>query len=710
MNGNNNIKMGQLQKSWKEGVAKTITFCVTEDCNLACKYCYMTGKNSKRKMTFEIAKKAVDYILSNRDVFDEEAVIWDFIGGEPFLEIDLIDKVSDYIKLKMYELSHPWFDNYIFGFSTNGLLYDNPKVQKYILKNRGHISIGISIDGNKIKHDLQRIRLDGSGSYDEVIQKVPLWQEQFPGFMTKATFSHDDLPYLKESIISLWENGIKTIAANVIYEDVWHEGDDAVFEGQLRELADHILENDLWKEYSVRFFDPKIGFPLTDDQLKKNWCGAGKMLAIDCDGKFYPCIRFLDFSLNNRAGVSLGDIENGINTDKIRPFLALNTVSQSSEECIKCDVAKGCAWCTGNNYDMAGTDTIYERSTFTCKMHKANVRANEYFWDKFTEVTGVISPREEYKRELEAEKFEESENTRFLVFLTSDDVTPHCAYRNWNRTNNRMSRGLLEEGLKFAEDNGFTAIFLGETNCPGAPEFNIVNYKSHQLSEYSIITCDNESFVHERTFENCILLVSRMNVGRLSSFVKELRPSVGRINVILEDIADWSKLDISEYEAQLDVLVDFISETYKDSNPLELNILTDSMNLKSMSNCDAGNNTYTLAPNGKIYMCPAFYFDNPDTHIGDLKSGISIKNSQLLKIENAPICSACDAYHCTRCKFLNKKLTNEINTPSKIQCVLSHIERNKARELQQKLIKQKVGSYERLIEAIEYLDPLEKNI
>ena len=55
---------------------------------------------------------------------------------------------------------------------------------------------------------------------------------------------------------------------------------------------------------------------------------------------------------------------------------------QSSEECLSCDVASGCSWCSGCNYDMSETSTIYRRATFLCAMHKARVRANRYYWAK----------------------------------------------------------------------------------------------------------------------------------------------------------------------------------------------------------------------------------------------------------------------------------------------------------------------------------------
>ena len=138
-------------------MAKNITFIVTKDCQLACKYCYLVGKNVKERMSWETAKSFIDYVLSREDEFREESVVWDFIGGEPFLEIELIDKICDYLKTRMFELNHHWFNSYRFSFSTNGINYHTPEVQQFIAKNRDHLSIGITIDGTEKKHDLNRV-------------------------------------------------------------------------------------------------------------------------------------------------------------------------------------------------------------------------------------------------------------------------------------------------------------------------------------------------------------------------------------------------------------------------------------------------------------------------------------------------------------------------------------------------------------------------
>lgn len=382
-------------EGWQLGRAKSITFIVTKDCQLACKYCYLVGKNTKERMSWEVAKEAIDYILDRENIFCDESVTWDFIGGEPFLEIDLIDRICDYIKIEMFRRNHHWFDSYRFSFSTNGINYHTEKVQRFIEKNHNHLSVGITIDGTKRKHDLNRIWKttemeqgiqpkpeDEKGSYDDVVKNIPLWLSQFPGASTKVTISSVDIPYIKESVLHLYSLGIKEVNINCVFEDVWKEGDDILFEQQLTELADEIIDRRLFENYACSFFAEFIGKPQDREQDNRNWCGAGKMLAIDAAGNFYPCTRFAAYSLRNKPAWIIGNIHDGIDDNKLRPFLTLDRTTQSKEECITCEVASGCAWCQGENYDAADTHTIYQRSMAICKMHKARVRANNYYWNK----------------------------------------------------------------------------------------------------------------------------------------------------------------------------------------------------------------------------------------------------------------------------------------------------------------------------------------
>lgn len=368
---------------WLDGEAKSITFIVTKDCQLACKYCYLVGKNSKERMSFEVAKAAVDYVLGNPELFPDQSVIWDFIGGEPFMEIELIDRLCDYIKTEMYRLNHRWFNSYRFSFSTNGINYDSERVQRFIEKNHTHLSIGITIDGTRRKHDLNRVyKGSDRGSYDDVVRNIPLWLKQFPNGGTKVTISSPDIPYIKESVLHLFSLGIHEVNINVVFEDVWQEGDDALFEDQLMQLADAMIDGGLYKENVCSFFREDIGKPLDISLENSNWCGAGKMLSIDAEGNFYPCTRFAAYSLRLKKPIIIGNIHDGINQNLLRPFLSLDRLTQSPAKCLSCEVASGCAWCQGENYDAAVTSTIFQRSTAICLMHKARVRANNYYWNK----------------------------------------------------------------------------------------------------------------------------------------------------------------------------------------------------------------------------------------------------------------------------------------------------------------------------------------
>lgn len=411
------MKIKDLDKQWEDGVAKSITFIVTKDCQLACKYCYLVGKNTKERMTWDVAKQAIDYILDHESDMSEESVIWDFIGGEPFLEIDLIDKICDYLKVEMFRRNHHGFNSYRFSFSTNGINYATDKVQHFIKKNHEHLSIGITIDGTKRKHDLNRIWKtaemeqgimpkpeEEQGSYDDVVKNIPLWLEQFPDAGTKVTISSADIPYIKESVLHLYSLGIHEVNINCVFEDVWKDGDDKLFEQQLTELADAIIDCGYYTDYACSFFTEHMGKPMDCQSENQNWCGAGRMLAVDAEGNFYPCTRFAQYSLRSKKAWIIGNVRDGIDKNKLRPFFTLDRCTQSTDECINCEVASGCAWCQGENYDAADTPTVYQRSTAICKMHKARVRANNYYWNKLYRKLEKEGEREAFENRKKAER------------------------------------------------------------------------------------------------------------------------------------------------------------------------------------------------------------------------------------------------------------------------------------------------------------------
>ena len=114
-----------------------VTLQVTEDCCLACTYCYQHNKH-KTKMDFIIAKKIIDDLLEDKhplvNLDNTFAIAIDFIGGEPLMEIDLISQICEYTINKMILNKHPWLYHIRFAICSNGILYFTPKVQNFFKK------------------------------------------------------------------------------------------------------------------------------------------------------------------------------------------------------------------------------------------------------------------------------------------------------------------------------------------------------------------------------------------------------------------------------------------------------------------------------------------------------------------------------------------------------------------------------------------------
>ena len=178
------------------------------------------------------------------------------------------------------------------------------------------------------------------------------------------------------------------------------------------------------------------------------------------------------------------------------------------------------------------------------------------------------------------------------------------------------------------------------------------------------------------------------------------------MNVALTDVETFTDSAAEEYKELLQRLSDGIVEQYAQGRSAQLNLITDRLVIGYMNNCGAGSMTVTLAPDGRFYICPAYYFEGLQQSIGDLDTGLDIKNSHLFHLDYAPICRVCDAYHCRRCVWMNDRLTGDVNTPSHQQCIVSHLERNASRRLQQRLAERGIRiERSQEIPELDYLDP-----
>ena len=379
-------------------LSRTVTFQVTDKCNLACTYCYQINKG-ERRMKFEDAKKLIDMLLEGDerlagyiDTTCSPAIILEFIGGEPFLNIELIEQICDYFFDKAIEMCHPWATMFCISICSNGTLYFDPRVQRFLNKYKDKMSFSVTIDGNKELHDACRVFHDGSPSYDLAVAAANDWMSRGYYMGSKITIAPGNLKYLYDAIVHMVELGYTDINANTVYEKGWELYHATEFYHELIRVADYWIDNNLVDTHYLSLFVDTFFKPKPEEDLN-NWCGGvGLMLSMDPDGYLYPCIRYMESSLgSDREPLRIGHVDEGIAQTEctkncVNCLNAITRRTQSTDECFYCPIADGCSWCSAYNYQENGTPD--SRCTYICDMHKARSLANVYLWNKWYRKTG----------------------------------------------------------------------------------------------------------------------------------------------------------------------------------------------------------------------------------------------------------------------------------------------------------------------------------
>ena len=394
-------KIKEVSSKQGGGTAKNVTFVVTNRCSLACTYCYQKHKNNK-VMSFSVAKKFIDLLLSGEkgfnDYIDKDetfGIILEFIGGEPLLEIELIDKIVDYFREQALLRNHIWADNFMISLCSNGVAYNDPMVQKFLKKNHGHLSFSVTLDGNKELHDSCRIFPDGRPSYDLAYAACKDWMDRGNYMGSKITLCPENVKYTFDATKHMLDMGYQDININCVYEEGWNLEHAKILYSELKRVADYLLSDDNEVDPDDIYFallNEDNYHPMEEDDIQ-NYCGGnGMMLACGTDGNLYPCLRYVETSIGDEVPpMVIGTVDNGIgmqSTHKscINCLTCVDRKTQSTDECFNCPIAQGCGWCTALNYQETGSPNV--RLTHHCIMHKAASLANVYYWNKYYKKVG----------------------------------------------------------------------------------------------------------------------------------------------------------------------------------------------------------------------------------------------------------------------------------------------------------------------------------
>lgn len=296
-------------------------------------------------MTFETAKRIIDYEMNLDDEYD--SILFDFMGGEPFVEFELIKKICNYL------WSNNWKKKFMFFASTNGTLVHG-HIQEWLRIHYKDFVCGLSLDGSREVHNKNR-----SNSFDLI--DIGFFVSTWPLQHVKMTISPDTLPFLAEGVTFLHNLGFK-VKSNLAYGPDW-SGLEVLqtYNKQLSYLISFYTQfPDIEPTTIVNMDLSSVAYP---KQKLHKWCGMGEqMIAYDIKGVKFPCHFFQDMSSPN------------MHCDKIWDIDFSSIQNECTNECRKCILKNSCPTCYGYNYSRF--NDFCKKDENMCKLKKLSAIAS----------------------------------------------------------------------------------------------------------------------------------------------------------------------------------------------------------------------------------------------------------------------------------------------------------------------------------------------
>lgn len=285
---------------------KAICLNIIHGCNLRCKYCFADEGEYHGHggvMSVETAKKAIDYVIKRSG--PRKNIEIDLFGGEPTLIMDTIKEIIAYAR----ENEAKWNKNIRFTMTTNATLLTDDMMD-YMDKEMGNIIL--SLDGRKEVNDKVRIKVDGSGSYDDILPNIKkMIERRTKGktFYVRGTFTRNNLDFYQD-VVAMLNEGFKEISIEPVVLEDNHPL--SLREEDLPEIFENYdkLYNEMSRrkkegkdEFTFYHFNIDIqGGPCVYKRI--SGCGSGfEYVAITPQGEVYPCHQFV-----GKEEYKLGDV------------------------------------------------------------------------------------------------------------------------------------------------------------------------------------------------------------------------------------------------------------------------------------------------------------------------------------------------------------------------------------------------------------------
>ncbi len=343
---------------------KAMCLHIAHDCNLRCKYCFAsTGDfgEGRKYMPFEVGKKAIDFLIKHSE--GRHNLELDFFGGEPLMNFDVVKQVVEYARKEEKKYNK----NFRFTITTNGMLLTDDKID---FINQEMSNVVLSIDGRPEVNDRLRVRVDGTGSYDAIIDKYKNLVEKrgHDQYYVRGTFTKFNKDFTND-VEHLYQKGFDQISVEPVVSDPKYdytltEKDLPEIFSEYEKLSKKIIEHKKNGD-SINFFHFMIDLDQGPCAIKRlRGCGCGnEYVAVTPDGDVYPCHQFVGNPEWKMGSV----LDDSLNLEMKERFA--HTTVYDKKDCQNCWAKFYCSGgCNANNVQYAG-DLLHSHK-LACDLEK----------------------------------------------------------------------------------------------------------------------------------------------------------------------------------------------------------------------------------------------------------------------------------------------------------------------------------------------------
>lgn len=357
---------------------QAVTMLLTNDCNLACSYCFESNKG-KDYMPKEMA---LDILKATYNQVDPMAGIFtlNMFGGEPLMNWETFKAVCDYVLENNLKIRIT---------ATTNLTLLTDEMIDYI--DELSIPVLVSVDGIKEVHDKHRCN-----SFDKVIENMKKLIDRDLGYLIEArmTVAPDTAKYMYESVKMLVDLGINNIA-NVPASDLdWDAQSIQDYKDNYEKILDMYINilNDETNKRNISLYKVDQALNLALEPIKEDtsMCNIGnpRWVIVDWKGDIWPCPDYPTTDNVDLIAGKIGNFYTGVDETKVDPKPMVATYEL--ERCKGCEAISICkSGCPYENYTKNGK--FNEPTIGYCTLQKAFVEIIKAYQDKLLEATNIRS-------------------------------------------------------------------------------------------------------------------------------------------------------------------------------------------------------------------------------------------------------------------------------------------------------------------------------